>query len=219
MPDAPNSGSNRKSQVAGLGNQVIELLRTPMAAEAEGGVSHPDDAKAGNHALLLGGQVLALGGHIEAKLPTPTVSDQYTDNLNSTQQTEGSLHSVTLAQIVNRPDLLPTPQVDDSKNTGHNEKRRPTLASAVYGDINWGRFAPAIQRWETITGRTAPAPTVPDGQHGQHRLSAKFTEWLMGLPDGWITDTDINRNAQLKACGNGVVPQQAALAIRRFLNV
>lgn len=181
MPDAPNSGSNRKNQVAGLGNQVIGLLRTPMAAEAEGGVSHPDDAKAGNHALRLGGQVLALGGHIEAKLPTP--------------------------------------QVDDSKNTGHNEKRRPTLASRVYGKTNWGRFDTAIQRWETITGRTAPAPTVPDGQHGQHRLSALFTEWLMGLPNGWITDTGLTRNEQLKACGNGVVPQQAELALRRLLDV
>ena len=219
MPDAPNSGSNRKSQVAGLGNQVIELLRTPMAAEADGGVSHPDDAKAGNHSLRLGGQVLALGGHIEPKLPTPTVSDQYTDSLNSSQHTDGSLHSVTLAQIVNRPDLLPTPQVDDSKNTGHNENRRPTLASAVYGDIEWGRFEPAIRRWENVTGRTSPAPTLPDGKKGQHRLSAAFTEWLMGLPDGWITDAGLTRNEQLKACGNGVVPQQAELALRRLLNV
>lgn len=30
--------------------------------------------------------------------PTPTVSDIYTDNLASTQQKPGSMHSVTLAQ-------------------------------------------------------------------------------------------------------------------------
>ncbi len=36
----------------------------------------------------------------------------------------------------------------------------------------------------------------------------------MGLPVGWVTDVpDIPRNAQLKALGNGVVPQQAALAL------
>lgn len=29
MPDAPNAGSNRKAQPAGLGNQVHALLRTP----------------------------------------------------------------------------------------------------------------------------------------------------------------------------------------------
>jgi len=40
----------------------------------------------------------------------------------------------------------------------------------------------------------------------------------MGLPEGWVTDTDITDNAKLKALGNGVVPQQAALAISRLLN-
>lgn len=35
----------------------------------------------------------------------------------------------------------------------------------------------------------------------------------MGLPAGWVTAVDIPRNAQLKALGNGVVPQQAALAL------
>lgn len=39
----------------------------------------------------------------------------------------------------------------------------------------------------------------------------------MGLPAGWVTDVDIPRNAQLKALGNGVVPQQAALALRMLL--
>ena len=33
-------------------------------------------------------------------LPTPTVSDTYTDNLASSQQKEESMHSVTLPQAV-----------------------------------------------------------------------------------------------------------------------
>lgn len=33
-------------------------------------------------------------------LPTPTVSDVFTDRLRSTQQKEGSMHSVTLPQAV-----------------------------------------------------------------------------------------------------------------------
>ena len=38
---------------------------------------------------------------------------------------------------------------------------------------------------------------------------------MMGLPDGWVTDVPgLPRNAQLKALGNGVVPQQALLALR-----
>jgi DNA (cytosine-5)-methyltransferase 1 len=40
---------------------------------------------------------------------------------------------------------------------------------------------------------------------------------MMGLPDGWVTDTGIPRVAQLKALGNGIVPQQMALALRLLL--
>jgi DNA (cytosine-5)-methyltransferase 1 len=38
---------------------------------------------------------------------------------------------------------------------------------------------------------------------------------MMGLPIGWVTDPSIGikRNEQLKALGNGVVPQQALLAL------
>ena len=39
----------------------------------------------------------------------------------------------------------------------------------------------------------------------------------MGLPAGHVTDVKISRNDQLKALGNGVVPQQSAEATRRFL--
>ena len=40
----------------------------------------------------------------------------------------------------------------------------------------------------------------------------------MGLPDGWVTDVPgLNRNAQLKAIGDGVMPQQAAMALRMLL--
>jgi DNA (cytosine-5)-methyltransferase 1 len=42
---------------------------------------------------------------------------------------------------------------------------------------------------------------------------------MMGLPEGWVTDPaiGISRNDQLKACGNGVVPQQAAAALQDML--
>jgi hypothetical protein len=43
---------------------------------------------------------------------------------------------------------------------------------------------------------------------------------MMGLPAGWITSDEIglSRNEALKACGNGVVPQQAELALRMLLD-
>lgn len=40
----------------------------------------------------------------------------------------------------------------------------------------------------------------------------------MGLPAGWVTALPgIPRSAQLKALGNGVVPQQGACALRLLL--
>ena len=84
-------------------------------------------------------------------------------------------------------------------------------------EISWGKFEPAIRRWECVLQRTAPAPTKPDGKDGAHRLSSEFTEWMMGLPQGWITGVGLKRNDELKACGNGVVPQQAELALRMLL--
>jgi DNA (cytosine-5)-methyltransferase 1 len=101
---------------------------------------------------------------------------------------------------------MPTPKALD----GVNE---------LEDDVNWGKFEPAIRRWEAVIGRPAPAPTLPDGKEGAHRLSPWFTEWMMGLPEGWICDPEIGltRNEQLKACGNGVVPQQAELALRILL--
>lgn len=41
----------------------------------------------------------------------------------------------------------------------------------------------------------------------------------MGLPAGHISGPGLTWAEQLKACGNGVVPQQAALALRHLLKV
>jgi len=42
---------------------------------------------------------------------------------------------------------------------------------------------------------------------------------MMGLPAGHVTAVPgVNRNAQLKALGNGVVPQQAIAALRHMLH-
>ncbi|WP_371662612.1 DNA cytosine methyltransferase [Streptomyces sp. NBC_00280] len=81
-------------------------------------------------------------------------------------------------------------------------------------DTGWGRFAPAIARWEAATGRRAPWAT-----DAHHRLSPQFVEWMMGLPAGHVTDVPgLSRTAQLKALGNGVVPQQATHALRSLLH-
>jgi DNA (cytosine-5)-methyltransferase 1 len=77
----------------------------------------------------------------------------------------------------------------------------------------FGRYSDAIARWEPIIGRPAPDPTIGGC------LSPLFVEWLMGLPLGWVTDVPgLSRAQQLKALGNGVVPQQATAALQ-FLNL
>lgn len=86
------------------------------------------------------------------------------------------------------------------------------LQPMVGGSTDWGTYTPAIRRWEQQT-RPAPAPTEP-GRNGKPRLSPLFVEWMMGLPAGHVTDVNISRNNQLKALGNGVVPAQAAHAVR-----
>ena len=40
---------------------------------------------------------------------------------------------------------------------------------------------------------------------------------MMGLPQDWICGHDLKRNDELKLAGNGVVPQQAELALRLLL--
>ena len=124
--------------------------------------------------------------------------------------------------------LLPTPEAADGSGGRRSSelggtrpsgaKRAITLATAL-DHIDFGQYAPAIARWETVLGRPAPAPTEPTGKGGAHRLSPRFVEWMMGLPDGWVTDTDTSRNEQLKALGNGVVPQQASAALRHMLTL
>jgi DNA (cytosine-5)-methyltransferase 1 len=81
--------------------------------------------------------------------------------------------------------------------------------------IAWGRYEAAIRRWETITGRPVPQPTER-GTRGQTRLAAAFSEWLMGLPEGFVTGLDLPYTAQHRLLGNGVVPQQALAALRQL---
>ena len=82
---------------------------------------------------------------------------------------------------------------------------------------SWGRFEPAIRRWELTIHREAPSAVTFNGS-GNLELSPYFDEWLMGLPAGWICDLydrgALTRNQVLRACGNGVVSRQAAHALR-----
>lgn len=77
----------------------------------------------------------------------------------------------------------------------------------------WKQYEPAIRRWERILNRAAPEPTITSS-NGKPRLSPVFVEWMMGLSEGWVTGHGLSNAQSLKMLGNGVVPQQAALALR-----
>ena len=131
-----------------------------------------------------------------------------------------------------RLSLLPTPAARDWKSGASNlmdQNSRPLNEFAVNmlgnirtPDAQWiavdgTDYGPAIRRWEQVSGRPAPCPTEP-GSRGNRRLSAAFAEWMMGLAKGHVTEVPgLDRNAQLHAIGNGVVPQQAAMALGLLL--
>ena len=113
--------------------------------------------------------------------------------------------------------LLPTPRTSDTNGAGAHGDGGPDLRTVAALPELWGEYAAAIARWERVLGRPAPDPTVPAPKGGQ-RLNPALTEWMMGLPDGWVTATPgISRNDQIRACGRGVVPQQSAAALRQYL--
>ena len=166
----------------------------------------------------------------ERLLPTPAVNDmgagkeiEAFDDWAARQKSAAgakAVHGPSLDVEVRR--LLPTPTLTDARNTGQAgdsqlDRHSPGLnAIPKLTARDWGEFHPAIARWESLT-RPAPSP-LEVGEEGSPRLSARFEEWMMGLPDGWVTDVPgIRRNQALKALGNGVVPQQAAAALSWLL--
>ena len=50
------------------------------------------------------------------------------------------------------------------------------------------------------------------------KLNARFVEYMMGLPEGWVTDLDLSRANKLKMLGNGVFPQQAYHALQLIID-
>jgi len=88
--------------------------------------------------------------------PTPTCSDAFTDKLKSSQQEEGSMHSVNMSQAVK---MWPTPQASDFKNKDYS--RDFTLGKMIH-----------------VTGRTHKEET--GGQ-----LNPDWVEWLMGWCVHW----------------------------------
>lgn len=114
--------------------------------------------------------------------------------------------------------LLPTPRASRGASStetmyalGAERDDTEDRQGNVTGSVRWGTYEAAVRRWEALT-RPAPSPTRPDGKGGRDRLNPELPEWMMGYPAGHVTDV-LARNPAIKACGNGVVPQQAYAAL------
>lgn len=154
-------------------------------------------------------------------LPTPRATDGTKGGPNQ----RGSSGDLMLPSAVTH--LMPTPRATRGGSgtetmyglgAERSDDHRPQ-GQVLLDRIDFGAYGPAIARWESVLGRPAPSPTEPTGKAGAQRLSPRFVEFMMGLPAGWVADIDITRNEQLKALGNGVVPQQAAAALRHLVNI
>lgn len=201
--------------VAGQGlkvSRVANNLPTPTASDWKGANNSGSGSASANGLATVAGALLPTPNTMEHReIKTP---EQIAD---LKAKSPGGYRNLR-ESVVN--ELLPTVTTQDGKNNGgpsQFDRNTKPLNTQVLVGSEWGKFEPAIRRWEEVLGRPAPAPTNPDGKDGAHRLSSRFTEWMMGLPDGWVTDCGLTRNEELKACGNGVVPQQAELALRILL--
>ncbi|MGH3921332.1 MAG: DNA cytosine methyltransferase [Pseudonocardiaceae bacterium] len=182
--------------------QADALLPTPDAYSAHrGGAQSPERRRAGNHSVTLQDEVVARPP-IPELLPTPKSSDGTHGGPNQ----RGSSGDLPLPSMVLR--LSPT-QKSPAGRGGPAPAEPP---------VQWGRFEPAIRRWERILGRPSPPPAIA-GKRGARRLSHFFVEWMMGLNEGHVTAVpDVPRNDALRILGNGVVPMQAAMAVSHLLS-
>ncbi|WP_430788202.1 hypothetical protein [Actinoplanes sp. G11-F43] len=150
-------------------------------------------------------------------LPTPRA----TDGEKGCPGQRGSHGDLTLPSAAVRVRMLPTPRASDGHGICVHGDGGADLVTAVAAlgepdEQRWGVYALAVARWEVLLGRPVPEPTQP-GKHGRPVLAPPFVEWLMGLDQGWVTGMDLPRTGALRVLGNGVVWQQAAVALRILL--
>lgn len=162
------------------------------------------------------------GGSVSRFLPTPRASDGPHGGPN--QRNSKGEYDALPGAVVN---LLPTPTAADgtggpgtspNRTGGMNLRTLVTTLPEAELTQDWAQFEAAVRRQEALSGREAPIPTEV-GPRGGRRLAARFAEWLMWLPDGWVTAVPgLTRSEQLERIGNGGVPPQAYAAFEYLMS-
>jgi DNA (cytosine-5)-methyltransferase 1 len=159
-------------------------------------------------------------------LPTPTVMDAASSRNSTANRSDPNSTHHSGETLLDALTLLPTPRTTDGQGGGRHgdggldlRTTAQTLADAEHagplcteagetqgvsgegGGTDWGKYTPAIRRWERIF-RPAPAP-----RDGKGRLNVDLTEWMMGAPKSWCEG--LSRTAAIRGYGNAVVVQVA----------
>jgi hypothetical protein len=190
-----------------------------------GGSQHPSKRRGGGHGPTLADEV----EHEITLMPTPQAHNAAgPKSAESIAESRKRWHRGVRnlnEPVVHELALLPSPAARDYKSGESNlleRNARPLNEVAVAhlqpvaGIVDWGKYARAVLRWEHVLGRLVPCPLEP-GRNGNLVLSPPLVEWMMGLDEGWVTGLDLSRSAKLRLLGNGVVPQQASLALSILL--
>jgi hypothetical protein len=197
--------------------EALATLPTPLAGSM--GRNRQNPSQLGVDEVILSLSVTT------PTLPTPTARDHKDTTVRMEPHRPNDIDTINRALA----HLMPTPTVMDmgsnytpeewtawkdeqrakhNNGNGHGE-------SLTQAAIAWGKYEPAIRRWENLT-REVPEATVPHKE--KRRLNPAFVEWMMGLPAGHVTGHGLSAAKELKMLGNGVVPQQAAAAIGALMS-
>lgn len=229
--DSANSGGSGPEHVTltdavvrtDLGRREnVRLLPTPKAGDADFGLPRTSGRPVEKATSLATRVVYDLLPTPEAKLATSGP-----DFARAAREGSGGDDLITTIA------LLPTPYAYEGQRGGVQDpaKRREGGHSVALSDVvafemesEWGKYAAAIERHTMLLGREAAKPTQPNSK-GNPELAPPFVEWMMCLPEGWVTDPSLwvhltprkAREAQLRILGNGVVPVQAAVAYQSLI--
>ena len=174
---------------------------------------------------------------------------QYFPHDGDSTTPRGVLHSTAQVDSEKPREMLPSPAASDEQVRGvmSPEKRRAGGHQVRLGDTlndqtttldnlkdghHFGKYEDSVRWQEKLYGGPIPAP-LEDTSTGSKKLSPAFSEWMMGLPPGWVTDPHIwerneenaaeviagtrnpaARGLQMRAIVNGVVPAQAEAALQ-----